>query len=472
MQEIDQYTQQRVNTVIMNDWQDLRPRISLASICRRLRACVEPAIYKTIELDADDKARSKHIDLILKYPHILDHVRCLSFDTTDRHNMGVAYTDAVCLAYDIAVWTGSDCVIAPEKDYGQHITSQKPGWSIWRYPLSSLFLCPNVRSFKLVLDGNKNIASQDGKLLHCLLDVLVTQPNDVWTAARIPGLSNLREFSLIWHVPPGLHNLHYGERWCFDSKNLLPFLLLPSLRTFYTAGLYASLFFGPADEYAEISKYRGKSSVTTMTFDLCQVQLRVLQALLELPKALESLTYAYHDEHFSLDTLPRGIGRAMLCQRQSLKTLVIRGHDVPSEVAFGVSPSAFPVLESLTIPLWTLLRDELDEHEPSRRLVDTIPTSLIRLELLAYDHIPISEWASEVELLLEKKAEFAPHLTLLQVEYWTLASADSYDTQAAAAQLLIQQGQQLGVKVEIKLKKFLISKNNTVWADALEAEDV
>lgn len=113
-----------------------------------------------------------------------------------------------------------------------------------------------------------------------LFRALLQEPNDVWAAAKVPALRNLHEFSLI------LRDHRAGN--AFDPRLLLPLLMLPKMRTFYTSLLNTGHHFLLSER--ERSEYSGKSAVTAMIFDFVRADGFTRDSLLRLPSALEKLT--------------------------------------------------------------------------------------------------------------------------------------------------------------------------------------
>lgn len=334
--------------------------------------------------------------------------------------------------------------LGPER-FGSHGLHQSMFRAIF------LFLLPDLRSLKIDLALLDPSDKPDQARREWLFRALLQQPNAVWAARKVPALRNLQEFSLILR--------DHGTGNAFDPRLLLPFLLLPKIRTFYTSSLNTGHHFLILNKL-ERSRWSGKSAVTEMIFDFVKVDGCTMESLLRLPSALEKLTYPsefafcptyIHDDLFSrLFFTRRILWCALSHQRQSLKRLTIRWANSGAEMLFQ-SLKSFAVLEELTIPLAILLHN----RDGSRRsLADALLASIMRLELLAYTHFPVRTWQLEILGLLNGKETAAPRLRQVVVEHWMGCPDGPVSRYELDAEAVIGLGRQVGVEVLVDFVEY------------------
>lgn len=151
------------------------------------------------------------------------------------------------------------------------------------YHAMFLFLLPNVRSLKLDLERVDDEHQAERIRRQWLFRALLQELNSGSGVSKMPALRNLQEFSLILR---GDGDLGFEER--FDPRMLLPFLLLPKIRTFYTSSSDTGHCLILTEH--ERSQWSGKSAVTWMIFDFARIDGLSLDSPLRLPKSLEKLT--------------------------------------------------------------------------------------------------------------------------------------------------------------------------------------
>lgn len=427
--------------------------VNLAATCRRLRACVEPILYRVTELNYNDTRRyAKHIELLGRFPHLAQHVRALSFNT---HADGQdAPQNPMWLQQRVAAIV-SEAELLPTKDI---ITRLDPvsDANAWKSRFVFLFLCPNVHFLKVDLGLPHWMLWQQARV-ECLFTVFTPDPI---SARKIPAFRNLREFSIIFR----------DERHDFDVRNLLPFLLLPSLRIVYINMLQAED--AAKHNFYNMSPYHATSSITELTLDFARLRLPALVSILAMPKALRKFVYSFGEHAFytkddrlrqthSLADNPivRAIHVSACLQphRPSLETLTVHGS---SDLKLREDPfpdlDTFIVLTHLTIPLRMLL---VHPDGSRRSLVSALPPAIVRLELFACDHYFVEELAEELWALLEAKAS-VPRLQVVRVEHWVLADSKSHREQMEVMRPVVEHGGAVGVVVEVVMRKGIKSPLN------------
>lgn len=469
-----QSVQAEANELILNHRPDIRCLLALASTCRLLRACAEPFLYRVADLCYGNPcAYAEHLGLLLHYPHLTRHVRLLSFNTLDDEKFennpyGFLPPDPGQLAEEVAGLVSRDGPVSrqeiwrslgPER-FGSH--GLHP--SMFRAIL--LFLLPDVLSLKIDLAFPEDECLTEQARREWLFRALLQEPNDVWAAAKVPALRNLQEFSLI------LRDHRPGN--AFDPRLLLPFLLLPKMRTFYTSLLNTGHHFLLLSE-RERSQWSGKSAVTEMVFDFVTVDGFTIDSLLRLPSALEKLTlssYAalpsewafdptYYGDTYKLLLANRVLWYALSHQRQSLRRLTIRWANNRAERS-SLCLKSFTVLEELTIPLAMLLHNR---DASCRGLADSLPASIVRLELLVYTHFPVRTWQLEILGLLNDKETTAPRLRQVIIEHWMEVSDGPVSKYELDAEAVISLGRQVGVEVLVDFVEYRVPDTNLPGTD-------
>ncbi|KAG6358586.1 hypothetical protein INS49_012104 [Diaporthe citri] len=358
-----QSVQAEANELILNHRPDTRCLLALASACRLLRACAEPFLYRVADLYYGNPcAYAEHLGLLLRYPHLTRHVRLLSFSTLDDEKFendpyGFLPPGQGQLAEAVAGLVSRDGPVSREEIWRslgpERFGSHGLHPSMFRAML--LFLLPDVQSLKIDLAFLEEESLAEQTRREWLFRALLQEPNDVWAAGKVPALRNLQEFSLI------LRDHRAGN--AFDPRLLLPFLLLPKMRTFYTSLLNTGHHFLLMSE-RERSQWSGKSAVTEMIFDFVTVDGFTIDSLLRLPSALEKLTlnsYAalpsewafdptYCGDTYKILLANRVLWYALWHQRHSLRRLTIRWANNRAEKPLP-SLKPFTVLEELTVPL-------------------------------------------------------------------------------------------------------------------------
>lgn len=467
-----------MNGLILNHRPDTRCLLALASTCRLLRECTEPFLYRVADLCYGDPcAYAEHLGLLLHYPHLTRHVRLLSFSTLDDEKFendqyGFLPPDPDQLSGAVACLLSSEGLVSREEIWRQLGPERfgRHGLHPSTFRAMLLFLLPDVRSLKIDLALLDYSDEAEHARRMSLFRALLQEPNDVWAAGKVPALRNLQEFSLILGDHANGNALH--------PKLLLPFLLLPKIRTFYTSLLNTAQRCLILNE-SERSQWSGKSAVTEMIFDFVRVDGFTMDSLLRLPSALEKLTlnfYAalpseqahrqtFHDPMFAWLLAGRVMWCALRHQRHSLRRLTIRGANSRTEKAFP-SLKPFAVLEELTIPLAMLLSHS---GGPRRSLADTIPASVERLELLAYTHFPVRTWQLEVLGLLNDKEAAAPGLRQVVIEHWMAVSDGPVSRYELDAEAVIGLGRQVGVEVLVDFVEYKVPDNSS--SDTDEEDD-
>lgn len=450
---LDQSAQAEVNDLIINHRPGIRCLLALASTCRLLRACAEPFLYRAAHLCP--YAYARHIGLLLHYPHLTKHVRLLSFGSVDyeRFDNGPCCSvplELIQLSQAIARLLAQGAAVSREEIYRQlgpeSFCPHGLNTSMFRAML--LFLLPDVRSFKFNL-ALPEYAWTSAKARHeWLFWILSNKPNDVWSAGKVPALQNLEEFSLVLGG--------YYREYAFDPRQLLPFLFLPKIRIVYTSSLSTAppLFLTEHER----SQWSGKSSVTEMIFDFAAVDGLSLDSLLRLPTALEKLTVNCNSSRATgarvLVPSPKGmvwhdtdraLGHAFAHQRHSLRKVTVRWARALT-ISYIRRLESFAVLEELTAPLRMVL-----SHQDGRQrsLAESLPASIVRLELFAYDHFPLTAWQLDLLDLLNSKDAVAPRLRYVRIEHWLRqpdGPASKYDLEVEA---VVSLGRQVGVQVQV-----------------------
>ncbi|POS80982.1 hypothetical protein DHEL01_v200610 [Diaporthe helianthi] len=464
LESFDTSTQANLNSLILNRRPDIQCLLALASTCRLLRAYSEPVLYRLADLEyGSPSAYAQHLELLLRYPHLAKYVRLLSFgniyDQEFQENWyGFLPLNPIRLSQAIHRLLAQDTPVSRDVLY-RHLGPDRFGPyglhpSIFRAMF--LFLLPNVRSLKfdLAQPGNEGLAEQIRR--EWLFRALLKEPNGVWAAGRVPALKNLEEFSLVLRGDVSAKPL--------NPRLLLPFLFLPKMRTFYTSSLVTASHLHLSEH--ERTEWSAKSPVTEMIFDFAAVDGLSLDSLLMLPRALQKLTVNFrHDRASSWENCvpdhlrkqgyvreppydaDTGLGGAFSHQRHSLRKLAIRWAHARSEFAIAHLES-FAVLEELTAPFRMVLPQQ-DGDELPRSLVEYLPASIVRLELLTYRHVPVSTWQLHVIDLLNRKDALVPRLRHLRIEHWVKHSEDTAATYELEADSIVNLGRQVGVEVQI-----------------------
>lgn len=473
-----QSVQAEANELILNHRPDIRCLLALASTCRLLRACAEPFLYKVADLYYGNPcAYAEYLGLLLHYPHLTSHVRLLSFSTLDDEKFendpyGFLSLDPDQLSGAVACLVSREGLVSREEIW-RHLGPERFGShglhaSMFRAML--LFLLPDVRSLKIDLafpeeeEEEESLTEQTRR--EWLFRALLQEPNDVWAAGKAPALRNLQEFSLI------LRDHRPGN--AFDPRLLLPFLLLPKMRTFYTSLLNTGHHFLLMSE-RERSQWSGKSAVTEMIFDFVTVDGFTIDSLLRLPRALEKLTlssYAALPSEWAFNPTYCGdihklllanqvLWYALSHQRHSLRRLIIRWPNNRAEKSF-LSLKPFTVLEELTIPLAMLLQNR---DESCRSLAESLPASIARLELLAYTQFLVRTWQLEILGLLNGKETTAPRLRQVVIEHWMTVSDGPVSKYELDAEAVISLGRQVGVEVLVDFVEYRVPDTSSSDTD-------
>ena len=230
------------------------------------------------------------------------------------------------------------------------------------------------------------------------------------TLVETPCLQALTELSFYWQERDGEP---------FSAPVLLPFLLLPSIRTLYLGRIRARTKQWPP--YLPPTQHFGKSAVKHLILDFSMVQSSLLQTLLRLPAALESLTYNIEGtSSHNINASVADFFEYLLPQKVTLKKLEIRGtRDIRAEQHPVDGPRAglireFSVLEELSCPLLLLLfQGGVIRYE----LKDLLPHSVVKLRLYIYNDLPPAIWVKELRGVFEQKELCCPDLQDVWVEY-------------------------------------------------------
>lgn len=198
--------------------------------------------------------------------------------------------------------------------------------------------------------------------------------------------------------------------------------------------------------------------MTEMMFDFAVVDGLSLDSILRLPSALEKLTMNCNSSLAPSRTvvLPsaegvvwhdadRALGHAFSHQMHSLKKLTVRCAHARARSSIRHLVS-FTVLEELTAPL----RMVLSPVDGLRRgLKECLPASIVRLELLVYDHFPLAAWQLEVLGLLNSKDVLTPKLRHVRAEHWMKQSDGPACRYEFEVEAVLSLGHQVGVEVQV-----------------------
>jgi hypothetical protein len=407
----------------------LRDLLALSLTCRYLYQMIKSILYKTVEFNSHT-APKKHslvrtrnfLCSILFQPSLATHVRNLalissfgegSYEEMHDNNKQLDWIERAANRIAKFALDGQ-----PEADIRHYLDD---GWVQW----ASLFLLlPNLQTLKINLESIPSFWE----------DYVHSCPGD-FTVSIVPGLRNVREFSLI----------HDSVGDDLDPIALLPIFQLPNLRRLYFGGLLSSeLEWGNHDP----SNYIGKSSVTDLSFDFALVDLSVCTAFLQFPRMLQNFTYTYGSGLTSVFG-PDGneLHKALQAQCSSLSKINIRhSRDIRDE-AEDIIPLGsfqdFTSLEELEIPVTLLPSDDNGVY--------TLPLALVRLQLYVWDDLPMGILAEMLVDILDNKEEYTPKLKRIELDYWLSASDDDQETQEIGIKELVNMCSDAGVELEVSV---------------------
>lgn len=104
------------------------------------------------------------------------------------------------------------------------------------------------------------------------------------------------------------------------------------------------------------------------------------------------------------------------------------------------------MLEELTVPLRMVL---FNREDSPRSLREALPASIVRLELLAYNTVPVTAWQPEVLELLNSKGVHMPKLRQVRIEQWLEMDDGPVSKYELEAEAVISLGRQVGVEVQV-----------------------
>lgn len=107
---------------------------------------------------------------------------------------------------------------------------------------------------------------------------------------------------------------------------------------------------------------------------------------------------------------------------------------------------SFVVLEKLTGSLRMVLSHQ--DGVP-RSLADCLTSSIVRVELLVYNHFLVTTWQLEVLGLLKSKDVITPRLRQVRIEHWARATDDPASTFELEAGAVVSFGRQVGVDAQV-----------------------
>lgn len=451
-----------MNELILNHRPDICQPLALASTCRLLRAYTEPLLYRVADLCYGDlRAYTEHLRLLLHYPHLARHVRLLAFSNLEDGKFEKDHCEFLTpgpnrLPQAFAHLVAQDAPLSTEEIFRQ--LGPEPfgirGFHPAMFHAMFLFLLPDVRSLKIDLSfPEKSWVEGDSHIEKArrewLWRALLQWPNNVWTASKVPALQNLEEFSLVFRGKVSANTS--------DPRILLPFLFLPKIRILYTSSMVTFPSLPLKDR--ELSQWSGKSSVTDIIFDFVNVDGPSMDSILRLPTALEKLTINCNSWPVSAGPQPipspgiwhdsdRALGHAFSHQRHSLRKIAVRWAEACAACSIRCLET-FTVLEELTCPLVMVL-SQAEDGSP-RSLAESLPASIVRLELLAYNHFPVPVWQLEVLDLLKGKDVLAPSLRQLRIEHWMGRGDGPMSKYELEADAVVSLGRQVGVEVQVDI---------------------
>lgn len=89
------------------------------------------------------------------------------------------------------------------------------------------------------------------------------------------------------------------------------------------------------------------------------------------------------------------------------------------------------------------------EDGSRRSLADSLPASIVRLELLAHNHFPVPGWQLELVNLLRDKEVLAPRLRQLRIEHWMKRGNGPKSKYELEADAVVSLGREVGVEVQV-----------------------
>lgn len=113
------------------------------------------------------------------------------------------------------------------------------------------------------------------------------------------------------------------------------------------------------------------------------------------------------------------------------------------------------MLEELTAPIRMIL---FNREDSPRSLRETLPASIVRLELLAYNTVPVPFRQPEVLNLLNGKGVYTPKLRQLRIEQWLEISDGSVSRYELETEAVVSLGRQVGVEVQVDFTRTSVRK--------------
>lgn len=136
---------------------------------------------------------------------------------------------------------------------------------------------------------------------------------------------------------------------------------------------------------------------------------------------------------------------ALSLQRHSLRKLTLRGVNAYRGCSIR-RLEEFTVLQELTVPLRIVL---FNREDSPRSLREALPASIVRLELLAYNTVPVPVWQPEILELLKGKSVHAPKMRQLRIEHWLEMEVGSVSKYELEVEAVVSLGRQVGVEVQV-----------------------
>jgi len=350
--------------------------LAFSLTCKRFHEIAEPFIWGLVEIDQESKGTFgdllRVLEMLMKRPDLARHVKALSF-----RDFYAGFTP-------------------PFSEFEQQEMSNILDWDETHQVADLLDRLPQLQSLKLAVEYVPDFFD-------------VFKPSSIYPSGFPLSLQNLTELSFYWEDPDTP----------FSAYILLPFFLLPNLKTLYLGHPIAEADEEPLD----FARYIRTSKITSLIIGIGLVESTALNVFLKLPAALESFTYTYGggSKHCASAKIHECY-RALLPQRASLKKLKIRGcRDMQvSEDELAPDPNllkSFPVLQEFSCPIRLLFR------EPGSVPLDYKPESILlpsieKLTLYVYDDWMFHKLDQEIKNFFSSGERLYPGLKKLRVECW------------------------------------------------------
>jgi hypothetical protein len=358
--------------------------LALSLSGRMLYNIVQPLFWGMVELDQKTKLGKedvkKLLDILVAKPELGALVKHLAFRHTHKWKYASIFSGGV-----------------PSPEAAREAVRERS------IVFSGVDLCnllsylPRLTSLKIILEVIPEFMDVFNQLSSTLIET--------------PCLQALTELSFYWQERDGEP---------FSAPVLLPFFLLPSIRTLYLGRIRARTKQWPP--YLPPTQHFGKSTVKHLILDFSRVQSSLLQTLLRLPTALESLTYNIEGtSSHNMNASVAEFFEYLLPHKATLKKLEIRGtrhiraEQYPVDAPRTGLMREFTVLEEFSCPLLLLLfQGVVIRYE----LKGLLPRSVVKLRLDIYDDLPPAIWVNELRGVFEQKELCCLDLQDVWVEYW------------------------------------------------------